>query len=501
MTVEVDTAGPADARYSSTRFTCNVSGVASWVYSFTGDAHAATRDWANGATVDLNWLKFGTDEETVAVEIALADLSDVTSFAVYPKHLDTMAGIVEVPGEPAILTLQVPMTKRLRVEINGGGLNILYIQTQPLKATLPTPRVDWTTLTNTVTFDSSNEQVTFSAPHNLSEDQKIAFKLGSGAALPVGLEEGFTYAVAIVDTTKVTLKNSEGEGIDLADNGSGTITAGPNFYAGTDALYFPAGRHVVGYDFLIGSSDLTLYFDVGAVVVGTFNLQNFDDVLFDGPGGISGEYTTYEFVHALSVADQFRHRTFHHTGVTDRCSVRGVTVFNTPKQAAVNFTISSFRNVSVISPLNANTGGAFNARRKSVADLNSEVIDCFAFVADDAIHMIYNPIALSRTVTGTFIICAVGCPLLFDYYGVFERDQDFGSTTVSDVDLMQLYDGNNPTQFGSVIRSWMDNYAADAGKGVFDYSLSDVRVWGPISGRLDQLMFSVVLMSSRKVVP
>jgi hypothetical protein len=70
MTVEVDTAGPGDARYSSTRFTCNVSGVASWVYSFTGDAHAATRDWANGATVDINWLKFGTDEETVAVEIA-----------------------------------------------------------------------------------------------------------------------------------------------------------------------------------------------------------------------------------------------------------------------------------------------------------------------------------------------------------------------------------------------------------------------------------------------
>lgn len=473
MTIQHDASGPSNEAYRSTRFVATVDGTEQYVYGYTRTAGFTTTVWEYLDDIEISWVKFGADT-SVTVAIELADATPITSAIVYPKNVATDQSIVD-----GVLTLTVPTNERLYVEVNGERAEPLLIFAEPLKTALPGAYdAFYSDLGKPIqSIDAGTDTLTFGSAHGLTTGDQIILNLRpTGGSFPAPLAEGEVYSVVVTGATTCTLIDSIGDAVNITQDAAAVLYA--NVWGHTDtvnALYFGPGRYAIGKNFPVASST-TIYLDRGAVVCGGFNLRDVTGVAIKGPGQLSGELATFEEVYPLAFQDKREYCTFNGSADADNYSdntVQGVTVFATPFWASNNG-VWSYRNVQIVSPWTSNTDGFLPTRRNS-STYASEVVDCFSFVGDDAIH-IENRGPIVRTVSGCFIVNTAASCLHAGYEPEGTSNAAY-SNTVTDCDLMHL---QQSTGDGAVIRAWMDGWADAADKGVFNCDISDVRVWGPL---------------------
>lgn len=483
MTIQHDSTGPGIEDYRSSRFVCTVNAVEQYVYGYERAAAFDTIDWNEDDLVELSWLKFGTDEKTT-VSIALADASPVTSFTVYPKNLDLSPSVVG-----GILYLSVPPDVDLLVDVNGNTAECLMIFSTPLADAVPGTTTDFTTLGLTVSSISlDTDYVTFTGSHGLTTGQKIVFTSDALDGMPSPLVEAHPYEVEVQSATQVSLFDAETKAaIVFTDTGSGTIKAFPNFYTNaSSALYFPAGRHVIGWGFA-PAANVEVYLDRGAVVVGGFALSNIDGVVIHGPGHISGEFDTWENIVQLPFQQFILRAAFNNSSDSNTLTtneVRGVTCFAQPGYTSAQGAWS-LRNVQTISPWTPNTGELQVGRKNTSGTVfQSEVVRCFAYAGDDVLRGVAADRLL--TIQDCHIHNSSSACIYFGYEPFMTSTG--GTAVIQNIDCVNRSPGTDPNdQFSHIVKCWMDGWPEASSLGVYNVTMSNIRVWGAMNGQLFSL--------------
>lgn len=475
MTIQHDTAGPGIETYRSSRFVATVDGTEQHVYGYTRAAGFTTVAWEYLDELEMSWLKFGADQ-TVTVTVELADATPITSANIYPRNVATNQSIVD-----GVLSLTVPTNERLYVEVNGERDQPLMVFAEPLKSAVPVSNSEfYADLGLPIqSIDSGTDRLTFGSSHGLTTGDEIVINLRPAAvgSFPNGLSEGVRYSVVVISPTVVTLLDEIGDAVDITQDAAAILYANVAEHTDTgNALYFPAGRYAIGRNFPVASST-TVYLDRGAIVIGSFDLRDVTGVTIRGPGQISGEFATYEDVLALAYQDKLQYVIFNGTQDADNYSdnaVKEVTVFATPFWASNNG-VWSYRNVQIISPWTSNTDGFLPTRRNS-STYASEVVECFSFVGDDNVH-VENRGPVVRTVSGSFFVNSAGACFHAGYEPEGTSNAAYGNT-ISDCDAMHLLQSSS--DFGSIVRCWLDGWSDASEKGVWNMEISGLRVWGPL---------------------
>lgn len=490
MTLQIDEDGPSDIAYTSPSFVATIADAPAHVYSFARTGTFNTNAWSATDTVRACCLKWGSDESAQVRIVRLA--GDITSYDITPRNITTLATIVD--GD---LVLTVPTNKRLRVILNGDTANPLHLLSEPLKEDVGATTA-WATLALDVdSIDYVGNEITFTAEHGLSTNDRIVFQQDVGAPSTeitgLGLTLYEPYLVDVVSTTRITLRalgTSEGDpAIDLVDGGTSLlISAHLTRYAdAAAALHFPAGVHVLGRAFDL-ADECTIYADVGAWLIGGVDLRNKANASVAGPGHISGQHATYEGILDMQWVDRAEYAPicgFDDANGYHPNRVQGITIWASPFWAICGGAWS-VRNVSILSGWTPNTDGIEVAPKSSV-DRRSEVVDCFSWSGDDNVRIFAWG---SLTVSGCVIVNSAGACLHGIYHAVAANE---GWTyAISDCDLINLIDpasvaaelGSGYGTNGFYVRSWLDGWASDPTYGHFNVTLDNIRVWGAVPCRL-----------------
>lgn len=486
MTIQVDT-GPGVEDWRSQKFGASIGVETAYVYGYSELTNqASVTAWGQGSSPEQSWLTVPADE-SVTLSISLTSGS-VTSATVYPKN----AGFTQViSGGQLILTVD-PNT-RLRVEVNGNRAECLHVFTTPIH-TEPTASTDYTTLSATVTgFATGGGSTTFTCAggHNLVTGQRVLIKSDDTRPSTIDgvLPEYELLWANVLNATDFELSLTDGgAAIELTDNGLGTITVATGEYTDTvNSLVFPAGYHKIGRLFRIGSN-VDVFLEAGAVLTGNFDIILSEGVTFRGPGVLAGNFADYVTeVEALSFTEkQLGYAMFVGYDAGDfgaENSIEGLTIVGCPFY--VNYVgIWSFRNAHVFACWHGESDG-FSPGARTSANRVSEIVDCFLFVADDAVKLTGFD---SETVSGTFAISTANSPYMLGYFSTVPND---GYTrTITDCHAMHLgvldteadisypYDGMN-----SIVKCWVDGWEADATDGIFNVTFENFKVWGPMPSR------------------
>lgn len=473
MAVELDTAGPGVETYRSTRFAASVNGTAQHVYGWTQDAGFTCETMTAGDPYQVSWLKIGTSE-SVTVRLELADETPITSVTVYPRNVAQGVSIAS-----GAVTMIVPANKRLWVEVNGERGEPLLIFSEPVKEAVPGTTTNWTTLGKEIaSIDFVTSRITFTANHGWTTGDRVILQ-PIGAATntdteTLGLTPYEPYLVDVIDADTVVLMTPTSEPISLLDAGGlETFRVTKTSYTNTSsALYFGAGVHHIGRDFRL-AANVQVYLDRGAIVVGGFRVVDLPGVQIKGPGQISGEFATYAATVGLGFAARTEYALVNGYGDADgynTCTVQGVTMFAAPFFHTTGGAWS-WRNVQLVSPWDYNTDGFITTPRSS-SNPDTEVLDCFAFVGDDNVHVLGG--AVNRLVRGCFLVNTSSSVFHFGYWP-YGASLDYG-IEIDDCDAMSVDSGSS-----AIFRAWMDGWATQGSFGVFNVAVTDVRVWGPLA--------------------
>jgi hypothetical protein len=510
MVVEVHAAGPGDESWRSTRFTAKINNQESFVYGHTETVDMDTICWQQGDSIEHSWVKYGADED-VSLVVSKADGTDITSATVYPKN----AGFTQRIANGSLYLTIYPNTT-LYVEINGDRKHTLSIIGQRPKPQLPTQYTDWTTRELTVTNINTTSHVLTVANHGIPSGGFARVAINSTGDMPTtsqGLLEANHEAVAVhVSSSQVSLVDRESTAVQFSSAGTGTITMSLMDKLDGGALYFPAGVHHIGRLFRV-ETNTTLYFDEGAVVIGSVDLRRWSGanlisgavgmtqgVSLEGPGILSGTYIRRADVD-LS-AGQYQSLVPYvaldgnvfgpddiRTPSTNR--VYGVTIFK-PAFYCNRQGIGDFNQCSFISPWTYNSDG-FNPVSRSTGQLGY-VRDCYALTGDDSLkaeHKKGGPLYISRC----FLVCNANGAIHGTYWPSSYATSDEYTTVIDDVDILYLRgkdDGQEQIPAGtvlktlgahSIIKCYSDGYDGSGGnddeslQGMRHVLIKNIRIW------------------------
>ena len=496
MTVEVDS-GPGPGLYQSTKFTATVNGSTSHVYGYTRTAPAKSIAWSSGDSVDVSWITFGANQTTSVVITRLA--GSITSYTIYPKNVEvspTLAG-----GK---LTIQVPVNTRLYIELNGDRKHTLLVMASPLKATVPANKTNWTSLTPATvsSIDTGTNVITTTGAHGYVDNQRIhvwttgTYPTVSGAAI-TSLE---VYFVRFVDATHFALRRtSGGADVDLTSAGTGTITFTTAQWTDTvNALYFPAGVHTIGRQFYV-ATNTHVYFDRGAVVIGSFWSSDQTGVTIDGAGVLSGAFSTWEVAVALtSFYDQIKFSMFYGSAEApyighSTTAVRGITCVALPWYGSFRFA-TEWTNCHFLAPWTWNSDGGDLIRNDDTSESTGFVDGCLFFVADDCFKVAGNSYTPGFSTVRNSLFIPTGSSALHN--GYFREQWNNADphyphyTSWENCDVVQLALGDiesGETTFAvgqtSIVKCMVSCRKENSRAGRQHISVSDLRVWGPTHGR------------------
>ena len=463
----------------SSLYTATISGAPLHVFGVSNIPAFYSTVWTSTETVEQSWVCYGSDSTT---ELVISAENVIASAKVYPKNVATQ----NIVG--GSLILNVPTNTRLRVEIDGDRANPLYVFSSPLQPTVTPGYTSWTSLSKTVSnIDVITGIWTTSTSHGLSTGDKIVVastgsmpQLSNSVMSPVEL-----YTVSVINSTQFRLETTE-EGI--IGVGSGTITLHKASHT-FGSLYFPTGYHTIGRLFRIGagdhSPDLEVFIDGGAVVRGSFDIRESQDVRFRGRGVIDGSYATRQ--QAIQSPDHTLYHVFNGEDgntFTYNNSVEGLTIVNYPLFLS-NQGVYRWANCHAISPWNFNTDGFSCSEHPSITP--SIVANCFAFCGDDALT--FGDQWFSRTCSGSFITVSNGSCVLLSY---FSNENEGKEAIIQDCDFMTfaLADGPSPPGYGqsdganAIVKCWVDGYTGQENYGQFNTTITGSRIWGPLDTRL-----------------
>lgn len=155
------------------------------------------------------------------------------------------------------------------------------------------------------------------------------------------------------------------------------------------AKYFAPGYHKIGVDYQLASNERVVYIDEGAWVEGSFDVSYAGgDVIFMGPGIITGRFDTNEnLIASMSVELRKERNLIHATNsVNNNIVIDGITMVKSPYYSiylsSVNGT-KKISNVHIISPWTYNTD-AFNTGGKT------DIRNSYAFNNDDKAFAEYS---------------------------------------------------------------------------------------------------------------
>jgi len=480
MTQEVFT---APGGYTSTKFSATVGGAAAGVISVAMATQMPTVAWNAGQMVELSWLVFDAD---VTTEVRVTRLAGaVTSFNVYPENTGHTAAIVG-----GVLVLQVPPNVRLHCEINGDRANILVVASSPLKPSLPVSYTTWgSALTSVSSLNTATGEFTTSGAHGRVVGDRV--RLSTSGSLPTPSSGTLStydvlYVQSVSASNKLTLsRTSGGSVITYSAAGSGN-----SFYVGewtntSTAVYFPAGVHVIGQLFRLASGT-TVYIDGGAVVIGSFDVRNSQNVLIRGRGNLFGTFATHATAAAAATFDeQLRYAMIlGYDGVhfTYNNVVEGITIAAYPFYCT-HEGVTSWTNVQLISPWTYNCDG-FDCS-ESVANTGTAT-HSYAFTGDDAVRA--DSPWFEMTATDVFCVTSnAGC-VLFSYWGGTVAGNTQRIVNCHGMSL-SLADGDGaPGQVtmgaDAIFKCWVDLAYSDWQNGTANIEVTNYHVWGPVGSRL-----------------
>jgi hypothetical protein len=274
--------------------------------------------------------------------------------------------------------------------------------------------------------------------------------------------------------------------------------------------------------------DYYIYLDGGAYVIGSFNLRNRNNIKFIGPGILSLEnmpkermgqfeapglefnnpysYTAVKNSGAVPILlnDSYEEirgtqntsiegNPYTYDGQPSGCILSGITIIDTPFWGPRGF--NGVDNLKIISPWSYNTDGVDTiADRKTRFHYNR---DSFFFVADDCIYSPYNMKSFSENYplqggssvySGLTLYSQNNGPIALSYTPRFyanQQDKSY-SALIHDLDI-GLYSYNR--QGVETPIRLTQNYNVTAGAdpanyGIYDMTLSNVRIEEPIDGAL-----------------
>jgi hypothetical protein len=489
MTVEVYSS-PGTSAYQSTRYSATVNGTTAYVYGFSRVAVMPTQLWNAGATVEPAWFQFGADETATVVVTKLS--GPITSAVVYPADKGvtyTIAG--------GVLTLRMPVNVRIWIECNTDRIPLL-IQSRPLKPALPSPRTDWSTLGKLVSsIDTGTNVLTFGAAHGYTVGQRVVWSttgtLPSVTGTALQVVEPVYVLTAPTATTMTVSRTPGGAAIDFTGTGTGSLRLYPGEWTNaSSAIYFPAGVHVVGRLFKLGTG-VTCYIDGGAVLVATsFDVRASQNVNIVGAGQVFCNYALWADVYTLPYEQlveysPFLGLNFATFGYSNE--VNGIMLAAWPHFFAREG-VAHWENVLGVSPWNYNNDG-FDCS-VTLDGSESTVDHCMMFCADDTLYLESNWFTLHAT--DLFGVNANGGTFLFGYWGEQNLGK-FQKLTDCDAISIVLDDealGLPASSFGgnAIIKLWNDNREAEAelGYGRFNIQIRGLKVWGP---RFDNCLLSI----------
>lgn len=481
MTVEVYS---VPVGWTSSRFTATVGGAAAGVWGYTRTTEMATVAWSAGQSVEISFVKFGSDATT---EVRITRLAgSVTSYKVYPENSGHTASL-----DGGVLVLQVPTGVHLHVECNGDRANVICVFATPLKPALPSPRTNFGTALATISsLNIGTGEFTTAASHGLTNNQRV--RISTSGSLPTpstGTLGTFDILYATVTAVnKFTLSRTLGGSTVTysAAGSSNSIYTGEWTNAST-ALYFPAGVHYIGRMFWL-SDDVEVYIDGGAILLGSFDLRDSQGVTIDGRGVMAGTFATHATVVALpTFNEQLEYSMllgYDGTHFTYNNSVSGITIMAYPWYCT-HEGVKSWTNVQLISPWNYNCDG-FDCSEQSVLANAGTVTDCYAFVGDDALKC--NSQWFEMTATRVFTVTSNAGNVLFSYWGEenagnYQRVIDCHGMSLSEADGDD--DPNDVTTGADAIfKLWVDQDEATMTEGCFNVVVENYHVWGRLASRL-----------------
>lgn len=490
MTVQVDTAGPGIEAWRSGKFAATVQASTAYVYGYTRDAQFDCTAWSAGDSLEQSFLSIGADEASTVV-VTLVSGDAITSATVYPKDAGVTQAIAS--GE---LTLTVPPNVRARVEVNGVRSEVLSVFTAPVSEA-PGVFTNASTLvyeiTGVATGDSGGN-LTITA-HGLGAAGTIfRCTLSSTGTLPVeanGTVEAHEALIGVViDADNIQVVDTASNVIKWTGAGSGTITMVLGAWA-SGTLYFGAGVHNIGRLFDLASST-TVFIDRGAVVIGSFDLDDVTGVTIEGPGTIAGTYADPVAVQQLGGFDVKKvYSVFYSPGgaanIEEDNLVSGVTVIASPFFLH-SFGVRCFRNVHHISPWSWNTDG-FGPAASAASGLVSEVRDCYAFAGDDCMKIATRWRGME--VSDSFFVCTSNG--VFGHFSIPLSADNGYAVSVTDCHAMtfNIADSGNVTganggSIGSrmIWKAITDGFADQQSQGHYNVTIVNLKVWAEVQCRL-----------------
>jgi len=485
MTVQIDVGPGAETRRSS-KFAATVNGTSAYVYDYGRASTQNCRIWSAGDEHPQSWFNYGTDEVTTVVVSLVA--GSITTANVYPDDIDYSESIAG-----GTLTLTVPINTRMRVEVNGDETECLHIFASPTQVA-PGDFTDYTTLAQAVTTVSTvvgDGSLTVTGHGWGTAGEFFRGIIKSSDSLLPGMRTGtlteFEAVVVFVsDENTVRLIDQEGVLCTYNETGSGLTITPASWSNDTTALYFPPGEHNISRAFEL---DGTVYVDAGAVVTGSFNVENSLLSSILGPGNISGEFATWEQV-TDRPAIQRRLYSMVYDSYEDPygdVTVSGPTFFANPYYLAWSAG-SLWRNVQSISCWTGNTDGIGPAP-VSTTDRTTVVQDCFVFGGDDIFktRQTYS----SKTIAGCFGITTANTVYHGAYFSSTQEVDPQYTSSVTNCYAMHLGradgDGSLPLYANCILRSMIDGSAEETLGGHFNVTIDGIRAMGTIACRLFML--------------
>lgn len=512
MVVEVDSAGPGSESWRSTRFTAKINNTESFVYGHTETVDMDTIVWTSGDSVEHSWVKYGSDEEVTLV-VSKADGTDITSATVYPKNTRFTQRIAY-----GSLYLTVIPNTTLYVEINGDRKHTLSVIGQRPKPTLATTYTDWTTRELPVSSVDTGLNVITVSNHGIPTGtyQRVAFNTtGTLPATSQGTLKANHDVVAVaVSDSILALVDADSVSIQFSSAGTGTLTMSLMDHLTGGTLYFPRGIHHIGRGFRV-ESNTTLYFEEGAVVIGSLDLRRWvgtsvptdgsamtQNISIEGPGILSGTYIRRADVDQSAgqydslvpyIAIDGRVYGPGNVRMPTTNRVFGTTILKPAFYCNLQG-IGDFNQCSFISPWTFNADG-FTPVSRSTGELGY-IRDCYLFGGDDSIKLLHRSAGPLYS-TRCFVVQTANSAIHFGTtpYSFWTSDQY--TVTVDDIDILYLgtadqggeqnSSGNAPDPAlgaRSIIKSLTDGSDGDpsseedqTNNGVRHVLLKNIRIW------------------------
>lgn len=508
---------------TSTKFTATVGGVSANVYGksrlMEANEVVPTEVWGHGDTIEQSWLiiKGSTSSDVVLSLIS----GTISSYNIYPENIATSVAI-----NGGNLEFTVPSSAKLRVEINGDRAECFHVFAGPAtpRSSTDPDLTDWSTLVKPVqSIDHTTNTVNCNAHGFSNGDQVHLYSTGDlpTVANPGSLTNGpsalFAQGpilshspawVANATTNSFTLVHRDlTTAVDFLDNGTGTFSVSPGQYTDTgNALYFPSGsEYHMGMQMDL-ATNTEVFIDEDAIVHGSFNLQDADNVVIHGGGMLTGGYRqrkeldsgtafTQCVEHTLFIGDFHGGQTNGYpanknsgNGAFDN-EVKDITVVDNAFYIN-NKGVWSWRDVSYINIWSYNADG-FRTAPKTLTDPRGQIIDCFTFASDDCCKFQLDN--KHQLLDNVFAVAAAnGC---FQGYSWPTEKAEGYSAMIQNCHAMHLMGpdtGGDPYDpatvfpaYGTrhIIRSYTDGYLSEQDYGHSDVTFRNLNVWGPCEVR------------------